>query len=372
MAATEQVELPAAGKKSEEELATDKPKVAKKPDNITRLKQVLSSGAKVALFTHPGPDPDGIGAMMGLWWLAGKLGVECHAFYVGAVSHPQNIAMVNLLDPDLKTIEDYHNGFDVHILLDAVPSNAGIGELPIEFDVVIDHHKENPNGYNGIYINLKAGSTCATIYHIIRELGFEFEEDNDIDSKVATALMVGIVTDTEFLMADDATEYEFEAWSELFGYRSPVNLKRIVNYERPKAWIAQEAVAINSVEIVEGVGIVGLGIIPCKHRDMIADLASQMITWEDVHTAVVFALVDGERVEGSVRSNNASVMVPQLCKLLGGNHGNGGGKLGKGAYRYELGGAGIDDEDDEDTRQATWDLVNKREIKRISRVINSK
>ena len=97
-----------------------------------------------------------------------------------------------------------------------------------------------------------------------------------------------------------------------------------------------------------------------------------MFTWEDVHTTLAFAIVDGDRMDGCVRSQNASLLVPQLCKALGGKHGAGGGKLGKGAYRYNLGGAGIDEEDDEATAQETWDLFNKKEIKRIKRVVQSK
>lgn len=352
---------------------TDKPEteVSKpKKDCISKLRTILESKHKAALFTHPVPDPDGIGSIMAISWLLSKLNIESRGFYVGSISHPQNIAMVNLLDPDLKPYDEYkQDEYDLKILVDAIPSNAGV--IGVNFDVVIDHHKDSPNGFEGLFINVKAGSACATVFHLIQELGLEFEEDVDADARVATALMVGIVTDTEYLMSDDTTEYEFTAWSHLFGYRQPVNLKRIVNYERPKAWIAQEAAAINSVEIVEGVGIVGIGLIPLKHRDMIADLASQMVTWEDVHTAVVFAVIDGERIEGSVRSNNASVMVPQLCKLLGGKHGQGGGKLGKGAYRYELAGVAIEEEDGDEIRQATWELLNKREIARISRIISN-
>lgn len=348
-----------------------KMEAVKKGDVAARFKSVLKENARVAILTHGVPDPDGIGGIMGIHWLLSKLGIESHGYYFGSISHPQNIALVNLLDPDMRPISEYQK-HDIHILVDAIPSNAGMDKLEIPFDVVIDHHKEMPNGnFSGLYINIKAGSTCATVYHLIRSLGFDFEEDNDYDSRVATALMVGIVTDTENLMSDDTTEYEFQAWSSLFAYRNAANLKRIVNYERPKAWIAQESAAINNVKITEGVGVVGLGMLPGKHRDMIADLASQMITWEDVHTAVVFAIVDGERVEGSVRSSNASVAVPQLCKTLGGKFGTGGGKLGKGAYKYDLGGAGIEDEDDDETKSGTWDLVNKREIKRINKILHS-
>jgi nanoRNase/pAp phosphatase (c-di-AMP/oligoRNAs hydrolase) len=143
-----------------------------------------------------------------------------------------------------------------------------------------------------------------------------------------------------------------------------------VNYERPKFWVTATALAVQKAEVEDGVAVVGMGIIPAKHRDVIADMSSMLVTWEEVHTGIVFALVGGDRIEGSVRSANASVIVAGLCKKLGGHHGQGGGKLGKGAYRYELGGGGIDEDDDEETIQKVWDLYEEKERKRIRRVLN--
>lgn len=326
---------------------------------------------RVAIFTHSNPDPDAIGSMMAVEWMLRKLcNAECTSFYNGSFSHPQNMAMVNLIDPNLRPITEYQkDNFDLRILVDTVPANAGILE-PVSFDICIDHHREIPNGgFNGLFINLKAGSCCATVYHLIKKCNLHFEDDNDTDSGVATAVMVGISTDTESLMSDDTSEYEFAAWSELFPFRNAGILKKIVNFERPKFWINHKAEAVNSAIVSEGVGVVGLGIIPACHRDMIADMAQEMISWEDVNTAVVFAVVEGERIEGSVRSRNASVMVPALCDELGGKHGKGGGKLGKGAYRYTLGGVSFDEEDDEETRNKVWTLLNEKETKRIIRTI---
>ena len=119
----------------------------------------------------------------------------------------------------------------------------------------------------------------------------------------------------------------------------------------------------------EGFAVVGMGHIPGRHRDVIAEMAQEMVSWEDVHTAIVFALVEGNRIEGSIRSMNPSVSVPQLAKDLGGEEGFGGGKLGKGAYAYNLGGGSISDDDDEEIKEKTWELFDTRENKRITRIL---
>lgn len=346
------------------------PKDQKQSKHFEAFLASINGKTRAAIFTHAGPDPDAISSMMGLQWLLLQYEIESDLFFDGNVSHPQNKAVVNLLDPNMLPLSEYvAESYDLRCLTDTVPANAGASE-EVQFDFVVDHHQENVNGnFDGVFINLKAGSCAATIVELIRESGFTFVEGNDYDSRVATALIVGIITDTEFQMSDDTTQLEFDAYGWLFEFRDSARLKRITNYERPRVWIDLEADAVKRVQVEDGIGVVGLGSIPGKHRDVIADLAQQMVTWEDVNTAVVFALVEGCRVEGSVRSISASMSVPHLCKALGGSHGKGGGKLGKGAYRYDLGGLAFDDGDDEDTREEMWKTLEHRETKRVLKKI---
>lgn len=341
---------------------------------VNKFKKILENKpARVAIFTHGNPDPDAIGSMMGMQWLLQQYQIESELFYTGEIAHPQNQAMVNLLDPGMLRCEHFENSYELKVLVDTVPSHAGTEDKEVVFDLVIDHHKENVDAdFKGLFINLRAGSACGTIYALISKLGLMFEPDNENDSRVATALMVGISTDTDNLMSADSTDYEFDAWSNLFQFKNPTALSKIVNWERPKLWVDIEAEAAKTARVVEGIGVVGLGLISKKHRDLIAHTASQMVLWENVNTAVAFAIVDGNRIEGSIRSKNASMSVPVTCKELGTERsGNGGGKLGKGAYSYELAGASITEDDDEDTKIKTWNLFNDKEYKRVLRIIKN-
>jgi nanoRNase/pAp phosphatase (c-di-AMP/oligoRNAs hydrolase) len=342
---------------------------------VTKLKKIIDSKPKkVAIFTHSNPDPDAIGSMMGLQFVFSKFEIESDLFYCGEFAHPQNQAMVNLLDPGLINCEKVDvNNYNIYALVDTVPNHAGTNDLNINFDLVIDHHKETVEAdFKGIFINIKAGSACGTICALMYKLGLEFDQDVEFDSRVATALMIGIATDTDNLMSADSTDYEFQAWSKLFPYRNINALTKIINWERPAFWVDVEATAAKEAHITEGIAIVGLGIISKKHRDMIADMASQMVQWENVSTSICFAVVDGDRIEGSVRSKNASVNVSLTCNQLGQERfGKGGGKLGKGAYCYDLAGASITDDDDDETKQKAWDLFNNKERKRILRILKN-
>lgn len=341
---------------------------------IDKFKSLLDKSKSAAIFTHPFPDPDAIGSMMGMKFILSKFGISSRLYYTGTISHPQNRSMVNLLDPELESLESFDfSNKNINILVDTVPSNVGLAEnQKIEFDLIVDHHKEIPTNFNGVYVNLKAGSACATVYHLFEKLQLSFDEDNQLDNKVATAMMVGITTDTENLMSDDCSDYEFDAWSKLFPFRDSVLLKQIVNFERPKFWIDSKAMACSKAVVEESVGVVGMGVIPAKHRDMVADMADEMVTWEDINTAVVFALVEGNRIEGCVRTKASSLSVPALCQELGGKYGRGGGKLGKGAYRYDLAGASLEEDDDEEIKQKSWELFENKEIKRVFKIIRNK
>lgn len=342
-----------------------------------KFKKIFESSTdearRAAIFTHMYPDPDAIGSQVGLKWLLEKppFNINCDLYFSGKIAHPQNMTMVNLLEIELKSLEAYNaSDYNYNFVVDSVPANAGTNGHKITFDCVIDHHRLLlDNSFKGIYINMKSGSCCSQIYDLIKTFGMKFDADEDSDCKVATALMVGMTTDTENLMSDDTTDYEFSAWSELFPYRDPISLKQIVRYQKPKFWTDVKIDSMKNAVVDNRIGIVGLGILPARHRDVVADMADEMSTWEEVKTAVAFALIDGHTVEGCVRSDDTSISVNELCALLGSHKkGTGGGKIGKGAYRYELGGSAVDPEDDSEDQQEVWRLLDKRERKRIFRL----
>lgn len=114
-----------------------------------RVISTVNTETKVGLFTHRFPDPDAIGSMMGLSWLLRRVyGINSDMIYFGEVAHPQNKVMCGLLEPQLIRVEDVTqdqvNNYGLSILVDTIPSNAGVGDLNVNFGLVIDHHKDMP------------------------------------------------------------------------------------------------------------------------------------------------------------------------------------------------------------------------------------
>jgi nanoRNase/pAp phosphatase (c-di-AMP/oligoRNAs hydrolase) len=337
--------------------------------------RLSGGGCKVALFSHPFPDPDAIASMMGLAWLLDKVfEADVKLFIMGDVSHPQNNIFVNLLAPKLIPVEECcPNDYEMRILLDVIPSNAGVADKVIAFDAVIDHHVEQVTSeYQGLFVNMHTGSCVATIYSLIKSFGLSFEEENDADQLVATAMMVGIATDTCNQMADRTTEYDHEAYKELFPYRDPIALQKIVKYKVPRSWAVKLGEAMDDIEqkTQEGVAVVGVGLLSCKQRDLIAYIADNLLSLEGVDTAVVFAIIDGIGLQGSVRTDTSSVSAAKLCSDLGKERGGAGwGHARMAGYRFNLGGMAIDANDNEDIQEMTWLLAEKREVERIKRLI---
>jgi hypothetical protein len=61
--------------------------------------------------------------------------------------------------------------------------------------------------------------------------------------------------------------------------------------------------------------------------------------------------------------------VPTICKELGGQQGEGGGKLGKGSFKYYLDNFKLTDDDDSELKNKMWEFLTYKEYKRILKII---
>lgn len=341
------------------------------------LQKVKRKQPSAAIFTHSTPDPDAIGCLMGLRYLlenAYNLSVKC--FYDGAISHPQNISIVQLLDPHLVPASEYDPGeFDLNVLVDVTPEGkVGSADKNVNFDIVIDHHKDVPV-FDGLLIHYHTGSCCTIIYNLIEQHDLIFARENDLDAKVATGMLVGVLTDTNFCLSPDTIDPDWYASQNLAKCRNEEILDEIIRYERPMSWIKLKADAISEAlnhGVEDGLSVVGLGLLKGEQRDVLADIAEEMISWKTVTTAVVFAIFDGNRIEGALRTRLRSTPLADVAKNLGGKrpHGSGGARGTKGGYVKYLGSMAIDSDEPNELKEEMWAAIKKREIAKIYKAIN--
>jgi len=336
----------------------------------------LQPASKVAIVTHDTPDPDAIGAAMGIQWiLRRKYQAEPVIFYKGSVSHPQNKTAVNLLTIDLKRLEEDgtlpDDDYALKIVVDATPSTWDrTGECQIEFDAYFDHHPKAsvPKNWKGHADFRHAGSSCAIVWDIMQEMGLGFDADNEDDQTVATAMVVGVRTDTEELSTDDTAEYDLRAIAGLHPFAIQKVLRQIIRYPIPKHWYELRKTAEEAAKEDTNVLVTGLGFLTQESRDALAWVADDLARRDGVDTCVAFGIID-DRIVGVVRCSNPSVGLNEFVTRVFGES-TGGGKRGKAAASAPLGPffGGYS----EDTKERLWEAVSAFTTERAFQVATGK
>jgi len=354
------------------EPATDSAKLRAFLDE--RLQGQPEPSRRAAIFAHPQPDLDAIGAMMGIRFLLDhfyQLDADC--FVDGDVSHPQNKVAVQLLDPHFLSAAKYSpEKYCLCILVDTIPSHAGAGKHDVQWDIVIDHHKELPNDdFDGHLIHHHSGSAAGIVYQLLCEHGMEWSDDNELHVKVATAIWAGVITDTDFCTKADTESRDFATQQAMFDVADAAHVRKIVRYNWPMSWVRLLGRAITDHENHDGLAVVGLGIIKSDQYHALAAIADHMLSWgANVHTAVAFGLIDREYVSGCLRTNDDTVEVHTHCRILAGEHGEGGGKLFSGRYTKPLGAFAFDVDEGDEMLERFWELQKEREISKILKVLS--
>jgi len=369
MAKTDKEPLPSNGKGKS--VATSD---SQKLDDFLTKKLVSVKGTKrVAIFSHATPDPDTIGSFVALrHLLLHSHDLEADCFYDGDISHPQNKTAVQLLNPDMKRVRNYKaSDYLVNILVDTIPSHAGTGDHDIDFDIVIDHHKELPGEeFKGLCIHHHSGSCTGIIHSLMEEYSLEWQDDDESHIQVASAILVGIMTDTDFCTRPDTTYRDFQAQQHMFRYSDADIVRKVVRFNWPMSWIKLMGTAINEYHVQEGVAVAGLAALEANQKDAVASIADWMLTWGNIQTSVVFAFFDGEYISGSIRTVDPTIEVHELCAKLGGRFGEGGGKSFAGRYAKPLGAFEFDHEEDPEVVDRWWSLQKEREIGKIFKLLN--
>jgi len=324
---------------------------------LKELKKEFVDGnfKKIAIVTHDNPDPDCISSAMGMIRLlsAWNKNIECKIIYSGEISHPQNRTMVNVLSISLVRMSDVENieeDFDAFIVVDSIPERC----LPekIECLAVIDHHRVETKRAK-IFDIRTVGATASIIWEYLKIEEVEFKVGDDADETLATALIVGIKTDTSNFVGENVTDLDFEAFKHLISFANRRQLSAIDNYPIPpyhfelRSQLDQE----DNIKVDNGVFVGGIGYVSPSKRDVLPSMAEERARVEGIDTAFVFAIV-GDNIEVSVRSGGLAVDVNALCQKIFGRQ-YAGGKMGAGAARIPLSFCCLKDSSDE-VREKMW------------------
>jgi nanoRNase/pAp phosphatase (c-di-AMP/oligoRNAs hydrolase) len=170
-------------------------------DHLRRLREILRGGP-VLITPHDNPDPDALAAGKAMSHLINTIwGIPTELLYDGLVGRAENWAMLNLLTPEWKKIDQGEvdlSKFSAVVFVDYQPGSRhefhGYDSLPT---VVIDHHHplsehtRQPALYTDIRLNV--GATVTMVYQYL------YAAQAQIDPVLATAMFYGLRSDTNGL-----------------------------------------------------------------------------------------------------------------------------------------------------------------------------
>jgi nanoRNase/pAp phosphatase (c-di-AMP/oligoRNAs hydrolase) len=317
------------------------------------------------------PDPDAISSAMAYRALAAEYDIDADVVYEGRISHQENLALVNLLSIDLIRFSDAvpMDTYDGAVFIDNQGTTtrlaARLEEAGIPALAVIDHHA--PQGVlQPEFTDVRPVGAAATILIDYLRSGeiLELDPDDANHVKLATALVHGLRTETNALVRAGAEE--LLAASYLSRLLDPELLEGIMRVQRSHGTMDVIETALSDRLIRGGFSLAGVGYLRHADRDAIPQAADFLITEENVHTAIVYGIVQGEGerelVVGSIRTSKVTLDVDQFLKTalgtdLRGRH-YGGGRERAGGFEIPVG--FLEGTQDAEHMRLKWTTFNRQ------------
>ena len=283
---------------------------------VERIRSLFDEGEKVHILLQHDPDPDAIGGALALRELLGRNRATTPIVTFGAVTRPENLAMINLLEIQIDRItpSDLHKDGARLALIDVQPPYF---EQPLgRVDLVVDHHPKRTN-FKARFADLRSGygSTATIFTEYLRAAGMEPSQ------RLATALLYGIKTDTLFLERGNNLA-DLSAFNYLYPIANKAMITRIERPALPREDLESMGRALSRLQIDSGVAVIHLGEV--NREDVIPQMAEFCMQIEGVDWGVVSGLVN-DRVVISVRNVGYVKSAGDIMKKLYDDIGSAGG-----------------------------------------------
>lgn len=302
-----------------------------------------ATGKRLLICIKGYPDPDNISTCLALSYMAAQFDIQSTILHFEQISHHENRALVKKLDLD---IEEYNDQFDYSSYDYFAVNDSQNTELPIklpetcELLVFVDHHRKlGTIKSHFLDIRENVGSTAAIYGEYLGHPRFSFTGDTLEQAKIATALMHGVRTDTDNFV--NATPADYKASELLSRYVDKDLLALISRQSIPAKTMDLTQIALQRKDIRGTFMFSGVGYVRDEDRDGIGQCADYLLNREGIDTVVVYGVVGGEFVDGSLRTKSHTLDPDKWIKDVFGQdqHGvyYGGGRKDKGGFQIPLG-----------------------------------
>jgi nanoRNase/pAp phosphatase (c-di-AMP/oligoRNAs hydrolase) len=288
---------------------------------LAELRPMLAKASTMAIVLQDSPDPDALGAAVGLRQVANDLAdVNCSIVCGGHVGRAENRALVRYLQLNLRVPEAVEmRRFDLIAMVDTQPG-LGNNSLPDDVSphVVIDHHLTAGRTRRATFTDVRSryGATSTILHEYLLEAGVE------PDVPVATALLYGIRSDTQDF-GRESTQADIAAYEALYPLANKRMLGTIQRGQVSADYFRTLAVAIGRGELIGNAAYCSLG--ELDNTDMIAEVADLLLRHEKAGWSLCWGQ-NGGRALLSLRTNlGEEVSADQVMKRIVSRRGTGGG-----------------------------------------------
>jgi nanoRNase/pAp phosphatase (c-di-AMP/oligoRNAs hydrolase) len=306
------------------------------------------------------PDPDNIAAALCLQWLARHHDIRTKILHFEEISHYENRALVKKLDIE---IEEYEPSVDLTQWDYFAVNDAQNCDLPIKLPpscsllVFVDHHKALGT-VTGEFVDVRehSGSTSAIYAEYLIDGPAKFEGSSTEQTKIATAMMHGIRSDTDNFAS--ATPMDYRASEFLAKHMDKDLLNLISRQSIPAKTMDLTQIALQRKDIKGTFMFAGVGYVREEDRDGIGQCADYLLHREGIDTVIVYGVVGNEWIDGSLRTRSHTLDPDKWIKDVFGQdksgHFYGGGRKDKGGFQIPLGVfANVSD------KELLWILIKK-------------
>lgn len=283
---------------------------------VSGLKAAASiiKGRGVNIFTQWVGDPDALGSAVMLEAILRSFGASDVRILTGILGHPQNRHLVERCEIKLHHPNEGRIRGGLHCMVDSAPplGRASTGEVePVaQFFFVADHHASREDveaacrnhGVTAIrlaYAGLPVGSTSAFLAVIGDVLGVV----DGLGPKGRAAAALGIYTDTNALL-HGATPLDFRMFERLTrDTASSEMLDELRDYRVSPTWYKYRSGAFLHMQVEGGVRIAPAGWVSEHERDVIAEIADELLRITDTSIGIAVAVTQ-RGTEVSVRADS--------------------------------------------------------------------
>ncbi len=281
----------------------------------------------VLVQTHDYPDIDAVASAWALAALLSLRGLSASAVHHGEIRSRSLSRLVEVLGIGISSSPSLGEAAQI-LVVDGSPTNGNVRPFPGELVGVVDHHRV-PSELSSLGELRSPGKQAAPFADLRPELascssmiyGYWKEAGAEPPRELATALLAGIQSDTDFLSRRSSPE-DFRAYTELFRLGDWELASRIVRTVFDLRELGLIARALAGAEVEEGIlyaEVEG----PCG-QEALAVLADFALRAEELRATVV-AERDEAGTHVSARSRSAGFSAFDLVREALEGLGSGGG-----------------------------------------------